>query len=179
MKKFRKKLDKLKFNSRPEIMNLTRLAKAYGQKVDPLTVVAVIEKHIFKAECSFKLPTLYLIDSIIKNHPKPYKPLFARNLDNVFVHTFEQSNEEARLKMFKLRLTWTPLFTSDILNNLDLGVKKIDPAWPLLTLNQFGLLDNNLDLASIITNNDEKLEKLEEELRQLKKKKLLAYQKYE
>lgn len=37
--------------------------------------------------------------------------------------------------MFKLRQTWTDILPNKILYNLDLSVKKIDPAWPVTAKN--------------------------------------------
>lgn len=37
-----------------------------------------------------KLPTMYLIDSIVKNIGQSYISLFAENIDKIFEHTFKQ-----------------------------------------------------------------------------------------
>jgi hypothetical protein len=36
--------------------------------------------------------------------------------------------------LYKLRQTWTDIFTLDQLHNLDISVKKIDPAWPITAI---------------------------------------------
>ena len=72
------------------------------------------------------------MDSIIKNHPNPYKPLFQQNLPSTFANVFICAKEDIRSALFKLRSTWTPLFSSEVLYNLDLKIKKIDPAWPIV-----------------------------------------------
>lgn len=33
--------------------------------------------------------------------------------------------------MFKLRQTWTEILPNKVLHNLDVRVKKLDPAWPI------------------------------------------------
>lgn len=71
------------------------------------------------------------MDSIIKNHADPYKPLFGRNLPGIFAHVFSRGRETVRASMWKLRNTWTPLYSRDVLYALDVKVNKIDPAWPL------------------------------------------------
>jgi pre-mRNA cleavage complex 2 protein Pcf11 len=71
------------------------------------------------------------MDSIIKNHGDPYKPLFMPNLATTFACVFARSNEKDRSSLFKLRSTWTPIFPSERLYALDLKVQTIDPAWPL------------------------------------------------
>lgn len=78
-----------------------------------------------------KLPVLYLMDSIVKNHSEQYKKLFGRNLVDTFVHVFLKSNERTRALLFKLRMTWNDYFLATTLAELDHSVKKIDPAWPI------------------------------------------------
>ena len=79
-----------------------------------------------------KLPQLYLLDSIIKNHTAPYASLFQQNLVSVFAGVFQACpNEKIRAQLFKLRSTWGPFFTYAKLNQLDRRVKEIDPAWPV------------------------------------------------
>lgn len=123
-------LSDLTFNSRPHIMTLTELAFDYSKSC-PQVIVHVIEKRIQKAEDTVKLPTLYLLDSIIKNHGDPYRPLFSKNLTSTFTTVFTKSNEKIRAALFKLRNTWTPIFPAAKLYQLDMAVKKLDPAWPI------------------------------------------------
>ena len=79
-----------------------------------------------------KLPQLYLLDSIIKNHTVPYAGLFQQNLVSVFAGVFQACpNEKIRAQLFKLRSTWGPFFTYAKLNQLDRRVKEVDPAWPV------------------------------------------------
>jgi pre-mRNA cleavage complex 2 protein Pcf11 len=176
-------LDELKFNSRPHIITLTELARDYGRSI-PHVIVKIIETRIFKASTSCKLPTLYLMDSIIKNHPNPYKPLFGRNLGLVFVHVFDKSKEDIRSQLFKLRNTWTPLYSREILHEFDFKVRKIDPAWPLSAKSESGPTIHvnphflgkqkavEKPAPSAELSKDDELIKMQEELRQLKKKKL-------
>lgn len=44
--------------------------------------------------------------------------------------------------MFKLRQTWTDVLPNKILYNLDLSVKKLDPAWPVTAKNPKKILIN-------------------------------------
>lgn len=56
----------------------------------------------FQAEAAKKLPTLYLIDSIIKNLPKSsYPSLFAQNIVQTFCATFEKVSIENLVKAFE------------------------------------------------------------------------------
>ncbi len=80
-----------------------------------------------------KLPCLYLMDSIVKNHPQPYRDLFGGpNLIDNFAHVFENVDVETRLAMHKLRNTWGEIFSRDRLYQLDLKVRTLDPKWPVV-----------------------------------------------
>ena len=78
------------------------------------------------------MPTLYLLDSILKNHPTEYKRPIEAVLAKVFVCVFSNGDEKIRAAMFKLRQTWAPWFEYEILNVLDKCVQKIDPNWPII-----------------------------------------------
>ena len=113
-------------NSRPHIMNLTQLARDYGKKFGHV-IVEMIKLRIFKCQDEHKLPALYLVDSIIKNHGNPYNALFSRDrvVNKMFVHVFSRVKEKTREALFKLRGTWTPLFPNELLYALDMDVKRI------------------------------------------------------
>ncbi|RXG58816.1 Pre-mRNA cleavage complex 2 protein Pcf11 [Armadillidium vulgare] len=117
----------LKVNSRPLIMMLTDLAKE--NEIYAKIVAEVIIHYIYKR--SYKLPALYLVDSIVKNVGMPYKRLFASSIDKVFPHVFEKVDEEGRRKLYKLRQTWNDVFPHSRLCYLDTKVHGIDPAWPV------------------------------------------------
>ncbi|KAB7498014.1 Pre-mRNA cleavage complex 2 protein Pcf11 [Armadillidium nasatum] len=117
----------LKVNSRPLIMMLTDLAKE--NEIYAKIVTEVIIHYIYKR--AYKLPTLYLVDSIVKNVGMPYKRLFASSIDKVFPHVFEKVDEEGRRKLYKLRQTWNDVFPHSRLCYLDTKVNGIDPAWPI------------------------------------------------
>ena len=72
------------------------------------------------------------MDSIVKNHSDPYKRLFGVNVASIFGHVFKYSNEKGRSSLFKLRGTWTDVFTPSALLDLDKNANKMDPAWPIL-----------------------------------------------
>ena len=71
------------------------------------------------------------MDSIIKNHPDPYKQLFGPNIAVTFCHVFECSNHTGKKALIELRGTWTDVFPPATLLNLDKSIQKIDPAWPI------------------------------------------------
>ena len=78
------------------------------------------------------MPTLYLLDSILKNHPDNYKDLIEKILVQAFECVFNHGDEKIRASMHKLRMTWTPWFYWTTLNELDKRINKIDKAWPII-----------------------------------------------
>lgn len=83
------------------------------------------------ARGDIKLSTLYLLDSIIKNHPEPYKSLFQQNIVSTFVNVFQAGEEKTRMSLHKLRGTWNGILAPTKLNQLDKKINSIDPAWPI------------------------------------------------
>ncbi len=81
-----------------------------------------------------KLPCLYLMDSIMKNHGDPYRELFAHNVVFSFSHVFQSSDVKVRSALHKLRLTWTEVFPTETLHQLDVKVQSIDPKWPVAAM---------------------------------------------
>lgn len=71
------------------------------------------------------------MDSIIKNHPSPYKELFQQNIVSNFAHVFSVSEVDVRLSLHKLRQTWNDVFSSVKLHQLDLKTREFDPKWPV------------------------------------------------
>ena len=49
----------------------------------------MIESHILNARPEFKLPALYLMDSIVKNIREPYVELFTPRVANLFASAYE------------------------------------------------------------------------------------------
>merc|ERR1712223_738598 len=121
-----------KFNSKPHISTLIELARDYGKNRQAGEVIKIIEKRIMHKDTpiTHKMPTLYLLDSILKNHSYEYMRPIESVLTKVFVCVFSNGDEKIRTAMYKLRLTWTEVFGYEILNVLDTRVRKIDPAWP-------------------------------------------------
>jgi len=121
---------RLTFNSKPVISNLTELAHEYSRDFAPL-IVKIIEERIRKVPPDQKLPHVYLMDSIIKNHTDPYCALFQQNIVSLFGHVFEYSRESVRESLHKLRNTWHDFFAFPKLNQLDKHVNKLDKNWPI------------------------------------------------
>lgn len=107
----------------------------------------------------FKLPILYLIDSIVKNVKSSYVQLFGQCIVNIFLHAFEsvseiiflmsiqwfinvisilqvqhsqsQVLEKVRERMYALRQTWNEVFPPSKMYALDVKVKRLDNNWPI------------------------------------------------
>ncbi|XP_061164591.1 pre-mRNA cleavage complex 2 protein Pcf11-like [Saccostrea echinata] len=130
IQEYHSSLEDLNANSKPLINMLTMLAEDNEQYAPE--IVKVIETHLQQAEPSKKLPTLYLIDSIIKNLPKSsYPSLFAQNIVQTFCTTFEKVDEKTRQCMYKVRQTWNEIFRNRKLYAIDVRVNHMDPAWPI------------------------------------------------
>jgi len=146
--KYKETLVTLTFNNKIVINTLTEIAKEDTKYAS--VIVATIEERLRKVTADQMLPIMYLIDSICKNHGSPYKELFQHGLVSNFAFIFQQVSEKAvtpkekqlatqvRALLYKLRLTWGgsyQVFTDAKLHQLDLRIKKIDPAWPVAQSN--------------------------------------------
>ena len=127
-------LEELKFNSKAHISTLTELAKDFGKSRQGREVIKIIEKRIANKDTPItqKLPTLYLLDSILKNHPDNYKQHIEEILASVFENTFSSSDKKIAMAMYKLRQTWSPWFQHKTLYDLDVRAKNLDKAWPII-----------------------------------------------
>ncbi|XP_074650128.1 uncharacterized protein LOC141905215 isoform X2 [Tubulanus polymorphus] len=131
VEEYRQSLSDLTFNSKPQISMLTMLADENQNHAQQ--IVQVIETHIQKSKPLLKLPALYLIDSIIKNvHKSSYIQIFTQNIVFTFCHVFEKGDEKTRVALFKLRQTWSEIFPQKKLYAIDIRVRAIDPAWPVM-----------------------------------------------
>ncbi|ALC41827.1 Pcf11 [Drosophila busckii] len=122
-------LTDLNCNSKPLINMLTMLAEEninYAQ-----VIVRVVEFHISQVPAEFKLPILYLIDSIIKNVKSSYVQMFGQCIVNIFTSTFESVPEKVRERMYQLRQTWNEVFPPSRMYALDVKVKRLDNNWPI------------------------------------------------
>lgn len=121
-------LTDLTMNSKPLISMLTMIAEENIEYAS--VIVDTIEQHIIRVRSEFKLPILYLIDSIVKNL-QDYRKYVNMKIVNIFCEVFSKVNEEIRAKMFQLRQTWNDVFPQTKLFTLDLKVNQIDRNWPI------------------------------------------------
>ena len=102
-----------------------------------------------KVPHTLKLPLLYLLDSILKNHTRPYHDLLQQNIVSVFAHVFHnvprERAEKDRTLLYKLRLTWTDTYFSITkLNQLDKKIQTLDPNWPLIPSKKVVSVEKNV-----------------------------------
>ncbi|XP_064404805.1 pre-mRNA cleavage complex 2 protein Pcf11-like isoform X2 [Halichondria panicea] len=135
LKAFSASLEDLTFNSKPIIDELTRFAGSYNQLAPQ--VVQRVEEHILEVRPDKKLPSLYLLDSILKNVKGEYLQLFSKNIVHIFCHCFEKLvNPDSRKALYKLRLTWPQYIENRKLALIDKHVKALDPNWPVTAVQE-------------------------------------------
>ncbi|KAF2454404.1 hypothetical protein BDY21DRAFT_374021 [Lineolata rhizophorae] len=101
---FRDALEDLKINSRPEISNLTIIAKENTEHAQAIS--NTLEEHINTTRPEFKLPALYVLDSIVKNVGTPYTVYLGRNLYKTFMGAYTLVDNPTRRAMEGLLKTW-------------------------------------------------------------------------
>ncbi|CAO3574384.1 unnamed protein product [Mortierella alpina] len=124
---YRSELASLTFNSKPIITSLTIAA---GENVSvSKVIVQTIEERLRTAPPNQKLPTLYLIDSIIKNVGGPYLNLFARTIVNLFLDAYAVVDSSAKASFEKVLGTWpnwnSQLFPRDLIARMERGVQSM------------------------------------------------------
>ncbi|KAI4924060.1 hypothetical protein J4E85_008219 [Alternaria conjuncta] len=133
---FRDALQDLRMNSRPEISNLTLIAKENTEYAEAIS--NELQKHIQSTRPEWKLPALYVLDSIVKNVGTPYTVYIGRNLYRTFMDAYLVMDQNTRKNMEGLLRTWKmpvpesmdprPVFQADVTQDIENALAKFRAA---------------------------------------------------
>lgn len=94
-------------------------------------------------------------------------PLTKKKTNQIFLFVINQANRETKQLLFKLRHTWGKIFSSSILYDLDVCVKRFDSSWPVIKLE----VPSPINSRSTITELQVKLEQRQQIMLEIAKTK--------
>ncbi|GAP83812.2 putative mRNA cleavage factor complex component pcf11 [Rosellinia necatrix] len=103
-KDFREALEDIQTIGRPEISNLTIIARENIEHA--LAISSTLVDHVKRAAPHKKLPPLYVLDSIAKNVGTPYTLFFSRKLYQTYMDAYAMVDMATRRKLEEMLKTW-------------------------------------------------------------------------
>ncbi|KAI0513223.1 hypothetical protein F5B22DRAFT_612736 [Xylaria bambusicola] len=132
-KDFREALEDIQTIGRPEISNLTIIARENIEHA--LAISGALVDHIKKAAPHKKLPPLYVLDSIAKNVGTPYTLFFSRKLYQTYMDAYAMVDMATRRKLEEMLKTWKepvpgsidtrPVFAPDVVRPIENALIKV------------------------------------------------------